>query len=183
MFDARPSDDRHQQITSYLDSVFGENLHVKRIESLSAATLGAIKDRVAGGLYDRPGVGPGPRADDQACHQAGGSPSEYTVCSVWQTDPTATAPRTDVGRGGPPGTSACANGLGHANGNNPDPRSLACCGPGRRPHLADVSAPSREPCHGRLQSPGPDPVADRPAHARGREIGRASCRERVYTKV
>jgi hypothetical protein len=43
LFDALPSDDRHQQITSYLGSVFGENLHVKRIESLSAATLGAIK--------------------------------------------------------------------------------------------------------------------------------------------
>jgi hypothetical protein len=43
LLDALPTDDRHQQITTYLGSVFGENLHVKRIESLSGATLGVIK--------------------------------------------------------------------------------------------------------------------------------------------
>ena len=43
MFDALLSQDRYGQVRTYLGAVFGDNLHAKRIESLSGATLGVIQ--------------------------------------------------------------------------------------------------------------------------------------------
>lgn len=43
LFDAVPTKDRYGQVRRYLGAVFGNNLHAKRIESLSGATLGVVK--------------------------------------------------------------------------------------------------------------------------------------------
>lgn len=43
MIDALPAKDRYEQIKEYLGGVFGQNVHAKRIESLSGATLGVIQ--------------------------------------------------------------------------------------------------------------------------------------------
>ena len=62
-------------VHNFLDTLFGDDLHAKRVKSLAGATLGAIQYRVAGGRPDRPGSGAGARATDQARGQAGGSDS------------------------------------------------------------------------------------------------------------
>lgn len=43
MIDALPAQARYEQIKTYLGDVFGQNVHAKRIESLSGATLGVIQ--------------------------------------------------------------------------------------------------------------------------------------------
>ena len=59
-------------VHNFLDTLFGDDLHAKRVKSLAGATLGGDPVRVAGGRPDRPGSGAGARAADQACGQAGG---------------------------------------------------------------------------------------------------------------
>ena len=58
-------------VHNFLDTLFGDDLHAKRVKSLGGATLWRSV-RVAGGRPDRPGSGAGARAADQACGQAGG---------------------------------------------------------------------------------------------------------------
>jgi len=43
LFDAVLAEDRYGQVRTYLGAVFGDNLHAKRIESLSGATRGVIQ--------------------------------------------------------------------------------------------------------------------------------------------
>ena len=60
------------QIKQVLAGVLGDDLHAKRVASLSDATLGAAAQRLPRGL--RAGLGR-PRPEPQACDQAGGSPA------------------------------------------------------------------------------------------------------------
>ena len=59
-------------VHGFLETLFGDDLHAKRVKSLAGATLGVIEFCIAGDRYDRPRPGTGARTADQACGQAGG---------------------------------------------------------------------------------------------------------------
>ena len=59
-------------VHNFLDTLFGDDLHAKRVKSLAGATLGAIQSAsLAVGLIGQ-GLALARKAADQACGQAGG---------------------------------------------------------------------------------------------------------------
>ena len=60
------------QLLCFLTNLFDGDMHAKRVLSLANATLGVIKTASLAVPHHRPRSGPGARADNQTCHQAGG---------------------------------------------------------------------------------------------------------------
>ena len=53
-------------VHNFLDTLFGDDLHAKRVEVFGRSHARGDPVRVAGGRPDRPGSGAGTRAADQA---------------------------------------------------------------------------------------------------------------------
>ena len=68
---------RFDFIQNYLDALFSEDLHAKRVKPGHSA-LGVMTERIAGGVDHRPVSGPSARAAEQARHQASRSAVEQS---------------------------------------------------------------------------------------------------------
>src|ERR1700687_896676 len=66
---------RLKDIRAFIDSLYGHDLHAKRVDSLAAATLGVMTGASLAVAMIGPGPGPGTRPGDQARDQAGRSPA------------------------------------------------------------------------------------------------------------
>jgi hypothetical protein len=62
---------KRKDMRAFLDELFKDDLHAKRVDALAGATLGVMTS-VAGGGDDRSVAGAGSRSGDHACDQEGG---------------------------------------------------------------------------------------------------------------